>query len=69
MAKQGGGQAFPRESLISGEGGMTLRDYFAGKALREIMVQDHVDGQGDPARHSKLAYEYADAMILERAKP
>ena len=48
--------------------GMTLRDYFAAKALTAVTAGDHVDGQGDPARHAALAYKYADAMIVERAK-
>ena len=41
--------------------GMTLRDWFAGMALREI--------GGYPAEDAaEIAYKYADAMIAERDK-
>lgn len=48
------------------EGGMSLRDYFAGQALIAITQVDHVDGMGDPERHAARAYEYADALLKAR---
>lgn len=73
-----GGPAFP---IFSAEGfpthdsnvdenvlsGMTLRDYFAAKALSGMCA-------GAPGSHlvppnaAKLAYEYADSMLAEREK-
>jgi hypothetical protein len=72
-----GGQAFPRGGyegeIYHGESvdGMTLRDYFAAKALAGILASglDHIDGGGDNSdwrRFSALAYRYADAMIAAR---
>jgi len=56
-----GGPAFPSET----EWGMTLRDYFAGKAIEALIVR----GWGLEAASGK-AYEIANAMIKEReAKP
>lgn len=72
-----GGPAFPCKvdvqfkSDIDGEkywtkrdfGGMTLRDYFAAQALAGP-VSEH----GIPEEAAMRAYEYADAMLAERAK-
>lgn len=76
-----GGPAFPRQHTVAdandprfklGCDGMTLRDYFAAKAM-EAMVQGHFSHYG----HSEYwprdeiageAYELADAMLKERAK-
>lgn len=53
-------------------GGMKLRDYFAAKALSVVMqssdIQDALSWDAWTARVSKVAYEVADAMLLERAK-
>lgn len=72
-----GGPAFPGLEYLGAESkgewrdkpydGMTLRDYFAAKALQGIMQNDHVDGQGDDTRHAALAYRYADAMLAARS--
>lgn len=40
--------------------GMTLRDYFAAKALPECI------GWGEPDEICAKAYEYADAMLKAR---
>lgn len=42
--------------------GMSLRDYFAGQVIAAAMM-DHL-----PEIAVRLAYEYADAMLAERAK-
>lgn len=64
-----GGPAFPRVP-ISGDAdkysGMSLRDYFAGQALQVVTRGEHVDGFNDLGRHTKSAYEYADAMLKAR---
>jgi hypothetical protein len=44
-----------------------LRDQIATAALSGMVGSgQHFDGQGDPERFSKLAYEYADAMLVAR---
>lgn len=82
-----GGPAFPtgqKMDLINGQplyqgatGGMTLRDYFAAKAMQGIYacpVQLYrADGtpMPDPLTSgdiAKMAYEEADAMLAEREK-
>lgn len=56
MNKETGGPAFP--DFI--KDGMTLRDYFAAKALPECI------GWGEPDEICVKAYEYADAMLKAR---
>ena len=70
-----GGFAFPVldttaandvNSLVCVEGGMTLRDYFAGQALVGCVGPG---GLGrNPSRLAKEAYLVADAMLAERVK-
>lgn len=51
---------------------MTMRDYFAAKALQGyIAAYAHPDSNGTPDRHetARAAYSYADAMLAERSKP
>ncbi|SPA44642.1 hypothetical protein [Cupriavidus taiwanensis] len=68
-----GGPAFPRLKSLSNKtpayavaesaDGMTLRDYFAAKAMPEIY--NRVESGGFE-RVAKLAYEMADAMLAAR---
>ncbi len=52
----------PRSQILSG--GMSLRDYFAAKAMQAIATRtDHHCGPIDIA---KEAYQQADAMIYAR---
>ena len=44
--------------------GMSLRDYFAGQAVAGVSVDENIKAE-DGARY---AYEFADAMIIERSK-
>lgn len=66
-----GGLAFPREHSIEGHDGMSLRDYFAAKALQGLCA--HISGPIGVGRetpvqaHARAAYEYADAMLKARA--
>ena len=46
----------------------TLRDWFAGHALRGILEFPSRGGQYSPKDAASLAYEMADAMIAESAK-
>lgn len=54
-----GGNAFPRRS--NGDGGMSLRDYFAGQALTH-MKDTYAD------QMASRAYQIADEMLKERVK-
>jgi hypothetical protein len=43
---------------------MTLRDYFAAKAMQGMMARDVFDGgQARPEQRAKLAYIESDAMM------
>ena len=82
MSKNTGGPAFPttkeNRMPIRSEG-MTLRDYFAAKAMQGYIAYmgcgpDKVDPIGkDESEPNKTviarcAYKFADAMIVEREK-
>lgn len=66
-----GNSAFPHDNARGSEPGMTLRDYFASKALASLICADK-DHENRGAKAvptlAKWAYEYADAMLKERAK-
>jgi hypothetical protein len=49
--------------------GMTLRDYFAAKAMQGMVTEDH-DSYKDSTIETlaKGAYRIADAMLKERSK-
>ena len=76
MNKETGGPAFPSESVYarceacgwdenSSVPGMTLRDYFAAKAMQALVSYDM---RLKWERIAETAYEIADAMIAERAR-
>lgn len=62
-AKDNGGPAFPCE-LSTRFQGMTLRDYFAAKAMQGMQAGDY-KYRADLAND---AYAMADAMLAERSK-
>ena len=62
--KDTGGPAFPHSRLGSDADGMTLRDYFAAKALQGLLACPEVGGK--VWEFVELAYEYADAMLKAR---
>lgn len=75
MTKQTGGPAFPdSEGQADYTGGMSLRDYIAAKAMAALMpvYWDTLDEYRSAAElmrcQVEAAYEYADAMLAERAK-
>lgn len=48
-------------------GGMTLRDYFAAKAMQGLLAQSCGTAFGsDPINGAQYAYQMADAMIAVR---
>ena len=70
-----GGPVFPHEFKY-GDGtaqrceGMTLRDYFAAKALQGICAApEHLDRIGSFKNAAATAYELADAMLKARETP
>jgi hypothetical protein len=85
--KDTGGHAFPHQLDIPNEDGinirhrsrgMTLRDYFAAKAMQSVLADAQIPGaDADPlppeAAHwlgvvAKVSYRVADAMLAERSK-
>lgn len=75
MSNKTGGRAFPCDSIVERDevghlhgfevssGGMTLRDYFAAKAMQGILVNGYFDKFDSVASD---AYQLADAMLLAR---
>jgi len=55
-----GGGAFPMKSMGRG---MSLRDYFAAKALQGLLASTV---QAKPVEFAKRAYEVADVMLNAR---
>ena len=53
----------------SNSGGMTLRDYFAAKAMAAILqTDDDLEWDDDQNSLASAAYGYADAMLRVREK-
>ena len=61
MTDKTGGPAFPTVMIDKPEGGMTLRDYFAAKAMQTML-----QGSGSFESHAEYAYKMADAMLKAR---
>lgn len=58
-------QAFPK--AVTAKAGMTLRDYFAAKAMQGMMAMPWPDMEDDaPKFLAKTAYGIADAMLEAR---
>jgi hypothetical protein len=72
-----GGPAFPHMVKWHGQdvyeqtttGGMTLRDWFAGKAMQAIIIAGIDDCRTHDAKAAHFAYNLADAMIAARNQP
>lgn len=57
---------FPNGAIISlNQGGMTLRDYFAGQALTGYISVEEFSTE-HPAKLATWSYEQADAMLAAR---
>lgn len=77
MVKHEDERAFP-VSVDMGNGrsatnlGMTLRDYFAAKAMQPVIgyliENGGAENPEDAAAIAKISYTMADAMLAERAK-
>lgn len=72
MAKEDGGPAFPRpgwnECPDGCLPGMTLREWYAGQALKGILTMGHTAQELDAKRVAESAFRFADAMIEEGKK-
>lgn len=76
MSKNNGGPAFPIPGAVNGIapgfGGMTLRDYFAAKAMAALISGAMANGiafeTDSPPVFAYIAYAIADAMLEEREK-
>lgn len=66
MDKPTGGAAFPEVDNHRFESGMTLRDYFAAKAMQGICADPSIAPSLDEI--VGIAYTVADAMLAERDK-
>lgn len=72
-AHDNGGPAFPvigAPSAPEDYPDMSLRDYFAAKAMQGLLAQSCGTAMGsDPIYAAEYAYAMADAMLAERNKP
>ena len=76
MSKDTGGPAFPKQGLsglpngdvIYGREGMTLRDYFAAKAMQGLLSAHFCSDEYTSEVIAATAYQMADAMLTERSK-
>lgn len=71
MKPDDGGPAIPvpvQDGNVTGRDheGLTIRDWFAGQALPEVMTDSAIQ-LVTPVLAAGMAYQYADAMIAERA--
>jgi hypothetical protein len=57
--------AFPSETMLGWESGMTLRDYFAAKAMQAIITNHKLEDCDDEVVASN-AYQLADFMLEAR---
>ena len=57
-----------RDVEFEAQEGMTLRDYFAAKAMQSMFTSNPMTCSANPAVTCGAAYQMADAMLLERAK-
>ena len=67
-AQDNGGPAFPRDHAHNGHNGMSLRDYFAAKAM-QALIAEGAGHNSDPKQINPMcytAYNWADAMLHAR---
>lgn len=74
MSINDGGQAFPCAGVLypdgsvwdAGSNGMTLRDYFAAKAMQGLMANKSNPLHFNPEDDAAYFYRIADAMLKAR---
>lgn len=74
MSEKDGGSAFPVPAgnwsggeSWNPEGGMALRDYFAGQALIGLCTKSSWPHPSHAEEMARRAYHFADAMLKARA--
>lgn len=65
MGEETGGNAFPTTAVYESEKGMTLRDYFAAKAMASYLTHAAC-ADNDVNVVARWSYEIADAMLKAR---
>lgn len=69
MRQNDGGPAFPTpESHGDDYEGMSLRDYFAAKAMQGMLASPHANPKASMMRCAMESYAMADAMLAMRQK-
>ena len=73
-----GGPAFPQHGFdtiaerFTSQGGMTLRDYFAAKAMQSYLTlsvtQEALGQLVSPEKYCDMFYQWADHMLKARQK-
>lgn len=66
MNKETGGYAFPTETDFTYQHGMTLRDFFAAKAMQGMLAACSGWSESQQERLAKCSYAMADEMIKAR---
>lgn len=61
-----GGPAFPSPGDTEWNRGLSIRDWFAGEALKGLLAGPDTSGSG--GGFADAAYRFADAMIRERKR-
>ena len=65
MSNTTGGPAFPTSNGGSPDDGMTLRDYFAAKAMQAVLTNHKLEDCDDDVV-AKNCYQMADFMLKAR---
>ena len=60
--------AFPCDNKSEGYSGMSLRDYFAAKAMQSVMTGEGYRMYSLPEDMAQLSYLMADVMLKQREK-
>lgn len=66
MTTNTGGSAFPVATEFWYQHGMTLRDYFAAKAMQGMLASCTGWSEGQQERLAKCSYAMADEMLKAR---
>ena len=61
-----GGPAFPSSFVMELNQGLTIRDYFAAKAMQGLIERGFTEFGNRESSYANLAYTYADAMLKAR---
>ena len=61
-------RAFPADARTQTDGGLSVRDYIAIKAMQSLIIATIQIDSYDEEKLSRDSYKYADAMIAESQK-